>query len=359
LKVPDYEIYYYFIEIANKILKQNGIKSYIIPNTFLFNVFASNYRKEMLEKWDILCIIDCTAFKIFEGATVCNAITILKKDDNQKATNIGYKLTSGAENFKQLSTRPTIYLSKECLLENNQNWALVFKLDSNILNIVAKIRKNSLPLSKLFPEFSQGLIAYDSYKVQSKEIIKSRAFHYHEKTKPTLKNWLWGEDITKYKLEWNGKEWIDYSDGIANPRQPKFFNGLRLLVREITNPSIFSTITEDEFYHDPAIIVVLDSGNGIECLCAILNSKLGSFYHFNSSPKATKGAFPKILVEDIKNFPVKLPQNQTSIIKLANQIISLKKENPQSDTSKLEQEIDNLIFELYGLSEEDIQLIQS
>jgi len=170
---------------------------------------------------------------------------------------------------------------------------------------------------------------------------------------------LWGEDITKYKLEWNGKEWIDYSDGIANPRQPKFFNGLRLLVREITNPSIFSTITEDEFYHDPAIIVVLDSGNGIECLCAILNSKLGSFYHFNSSPKATKGAFPKILVEDIKNFPVKLPQNQTSIIKLANQIISLKKENPQSDTSKLEQEIDNLIFELYGLSEEDIQLIQS
>ena len=38
--VPDYEIYYYFIQEAERIVLENGILSYIIPNTYLFNTFA-------------------------------------------------------------------------------------------------------------------------------------------------------------------------------------------------------------------------------------------------------------------------------------------------------------------------------
>ena len=88
---------------------------------------------------------------------------------------------------------------------------------------------------------------------------------------------------------------------------PKFFRGKRVLVREITNPKIYAGYTESEQYHDPAIVVVLDNEeNEILYLLGILNSKLATFYHFNASPKATKGAFPKILVKDIQDFP--LPQ---------------------------------------------------
>ena len=41
--VPDYEIYYYFIECAKLLCKRNGILSYIIPNTWLFNTYAAKY----------------------------------------------------------------------------------------------------------------------------------------------------------------------------------------------------------------------------------------------------------------------------------------------------------------------------
>lgn len=44
-KVPDYEIYYFFINLSKFLLKPNGIKSYIIPNTILFNVFAKIIEK--------------------------------------------------------------------------------------------------------------------------------------------------------------------------------------------------------------------------------------------------------------------------------------------------------------------------
>lgn len=232
-KVPDYEIYYFFIVAAHKQLAFNGVKSFIIPNTFLFNVFASNFRKRILDEWEIKCILDCTAFKVFEGATVFNTITVFIKRA-VKTEYIGYKLTDGANNFAELSSRQLSKMPAKYLLENNQNWGLAFKLDNSVMDVVLKIRKNTIPLELLFPEYSQGLIAYDKYQGQSPQIIESRAFHFNKEVKAGLKKWLWGEDVTSYEVSWNGKEWIDYCDGIANPRKPVYFKGPRLLIREIT-----------------------------------------------------------------------------------------------------------------------------
>ena len=166
--------------------------------------------------------------------------------------------------------------------------------------------------------------------------------------------------LKRFVLSWNGQEYIDYCTGIANPRHPKFFTGKRLLVREITNPSIYATITCDELYNDPAIIIVKDNNiYPIEVVLAILNSKLATFYHFNHSPKATKGAFPKILVQDIKEFPlpaVTESQKQT-IIELVDKVLSAKKDNPQANTGAWETELDRLVYELYGLSEEEIKAL--
>ena len=307
-KVPDFEIYYYFIELAKNILKINGVKLYIIPNTFLFNVFASDYRKKLLENWQ-LNIIDCTAFKIFDGATVYNAITIFS--NTSSGGYMKYKLTRYATSFQDLIKNKDEVISVDEILKNNQNWSLIFKLEKNILNLLIKIKSKSKKLSEYFPEFSQGLIAYDKYKGQAKETIKNRIFHFSTKTKPSLKKWLWGSDVTKYSVKWNKQEWINYCPEIANPRNPKFFKNERILIREITNPSIFCGYTNEELYHDPSIIVILNSNSyNIKILLAILNSKLATFYHFNSSPKATKGAFPKILVNDIKNFPLPLINNK-------------------------------------------------
>ena len=353
-KVPDYEIYYYFMEISFNLLKVNGFKSLIIPNTFLFNVFAAKYREKLLEIWQIICLIDCSAFKIFEGATVFNAITLFRKVIGINQNLIGYKPTKNAIDFNTLSNRTTEYLSKDGLLKNNQNWALAFRLDKDILQILIKIRAISTPLSDLFPEISQGLIAYDKYQGQDEYTIKNRVYHYNEESKPGLKKWLWGEDVTKHSINWNQKEWVDYCSGIANPRHPKFFIGKRLLVREITNPSIFCAITDEELYHDPAIIVILDSPNNLNNLCIILNSNLGSFYHFNSSPKATKGAFPKILVEDIKNFPIRLANNQSLMNMLINDIAN---EKESEGYDNIQNKINNIVYRLYDLTYSEIRVI--
>ena len=356
-KVPDYEIYYFFIERAKKLVSPMGIKSYIIPNTFLFNVFAANYRINLLEQWIINLVVDCTAFKLFETATVHNVITFFQ-NPYKKIEHIGYKNTQGALSFQQLSQRQTLQIPKKDLTLNNVNWGLVFKLPPPTLKIVSKIKILGQDLISVFPDISQGLIAYDRYKGQSELDIKNRIYHFHEKTKSGLKQWLWGEDVTPYKVKWNEKEYLDYCSGIANPRNPKYFQGSRVLIREITNPKIFAGLSIEEQYHDPAIISILADGDDALALLGILNSKLATFYHFNTSPKATKGAFPKILVKDIKEFPLPDWEKSKVLVPIVKELLILINKERTDSIKSFEQKIDTLVYQLYDLTPEEITIVE-
>lgn len=356
--VPDYEIYYYFIVLAAPLLKEKGIMSYIIPNTFLFNTFAKHFREMLVEKWNVLEILDCTKFPIFESAVVRNAINLFQKD-SEGSKKVGYRNTANVTSFSDLLEREREFMTVESLLTMNQNWGLAYFLPTSIRNVVNLISSSPLAVKDVFPEISQGLIAYDKYKGQSEEIIKSRAYHSFV-YKDGLKKWLWGEDVTRYNLTWNGKEYIDYCNDIANPRNPSFFVGKRMLVREITNPSIFAALIEIEAYNDPSIIIVKESKDyPIEILVGIMNSKLATFFHFNHSPKATKGAFPKILVQDIKEFPLpKVNSDERKILmRLVDDVTTIKKGKSIADTSALENQIDFLVYHLYGLTYDEVLIV--
>ena len=356
--VPDYEIYYYFIVLAAPLLKEKGIMSFIIPNTFLFNTFAKHFREMLVEKWNVLEILDCTKFPIFESAVVRNAINLFQKDSDGSKL-VGYRNTANVTSFSDLLEREREFMTVESLLAMNQNWGLAYFLPTSIRNVVNHISSSPLAVKDVFPEISQGLIAYDKYKGQSEEIIKSRAYHSFV-YKDGLKKWLWGEDVTRYNLTWNGKEYIDYCNGIANPRNPSFFVGKRMLVREITNPSIFAALVEIEAYNDPSIIIVKESRDyPIEILVGIMNSKLATFFHFNHSPKATKGAFPKILVQDIKEYPLpKVNSDKRKILmRLVDDVTTIKKGKTIADTSALENQIDFLVYHLYGLTYDEVLIV--
>lgn len=354
-KVPDYEIYYYFMELSYALLKEGGILSFIIPNSWLFNVYAKNYRITLLNRWEIRELLDCSGFNIFQSVTVRNTVVTMQKKKNG-GSSIGYRNTAIATSFDELTAEPLQTLGRDELTAINQNWGLAFSRSPEVIELVNKINRSGKTLTELFPKSSQGLIAYDKYRGQSKEIIENRAYHYFV-YRQGLKKWLWGEDIKRYAVTWNKKEYIDYCDGLANPRQPEYFIGKRLLIREITNPSIFAAITEEECYNDPSVLIVKDSDKySLEVVLAILNSRLATFYHFNHSPKATKGAFPKILVDDIRSFPLpNITEAEKNVIETkVKAVMDKKADSPQADTTKEELDIDQIIYHLYGLSYDEV-----
>ena len=363
--VPDYEIYYYFIQIAEMLLVENGIMSYIIPNTYLFNNFAKNYRLSILDRWNVLEILDCTKFKIFESATVFNTINTWQKNTFGSPEFIGYRRTSNITSFAELLDNPRTFLRKEDLLKMNQNWGLAFFLSDKVVTLINKLSGNTNSISNYY-DCSQGYIPYrlsDLISVYGKEegtrIKTQRLWHSKQKTSEYYIQEIYGRDISKYDYSVSG-EFIKYGKHVACYVNPIFFTSPRLLVREITNPTIIACFITDSYINDPQLLPIIAKDGSLESLYylwGILNSKLATFYHFNHSPKATKGAFPKILVQDIKDFPLPVVSNDVKsiITELVKQVLG--NHSKGLDTKTDEQQIDLFVYHLYDLTYDEVLIV--
>lgn len=363
--VPDYEIYYYFIVLAAPLLKEKGIMSYIIPNTFLFNTFAKHFREMLVEKWNVLEILDCTKFPIFESAVVRNAINLFQKD-SEGSKQVGYRNTANVTSFSDLLERERVFMTVESLLAMNQNWGLAFYLGANDIKVINQISSSIDSICNHY-DVSQGYIPYrksDLIKIYGKEegerIVKERLWHSQQPLDNTYIQEIYGRDITKYSYHSTG-EYVKYGKHLACYVDLKFFNSSRLLVREITNPQIIACLLDELFVNDPQLIsvIVRDERYSLEFLWGILNSKLATYYHFHHSPKATKGAFPKILVQDIKGFPLPIASDEqiSSLGKVSKKVLTKKKSNLSTDTSALENQIDFLVYHLYGLTYDEVLIV--
>ena len=367
-KVPDYEIFYYFVEHSRKVIKNNGVLSFIIPNTWLFNVYAKEWRLGLFNKWTIDELLDCSSFSIFPNAVVRNTIVLFRKTDIETESLI-YRPTANVFDWVSLIAKEKCSITKDEIKKMNQNWGLSFKLDMQTKGIINKISGQNMQIQDTYG-ISQGYIPYrlsDLTKtyggLEGTKIKETRAWHSHQKSDKFWIQEIYGEDISKYNYKATG-EYVYYGKHVGTYVDIKYFTGKRIIVREITNPTIIACIIEEQFLHDPQLLPIIPTSESLydlNIIWAFLNSKLATFYHFNHSPKATKGAFPKIIVDDLKEFP--LPQidleSQQTIINLVNQILEAKKQDPQADTEALEREIDMRVYKLYGLTLEEAQIIDA
>ena len=125
--------------------------------------------------------------------------------------------------------------------------------------------------------------------------------------------------------------------------------------RSMTNRFSFS---ESSFYSamDIFFINVINTSFDIKYILLILNSKL-MFYWLKENCKR-KGEMLELISTPLNNIPIKKINDQRSYILLAEKILTSKKTNPQADTTALEAEIDQLVYELYGLTDEEIAIVE-
>ena len=318
--VPDYEIYIYFISLYKKILKRNGYLSYIFPNTFLSTLFGKKYRENLLKEVSVKEIVDLSNDNTFADANVRTIIFSFKNLIEDKKS-IFTKMEN--KNFKLFET-----YSKEEILQNVENISSLFFQNRNEKEIVKKIKENKQ--IKDFFEISQGLIPYDKYRGHDEYTIKNRIWHSNIQKNETYKKELKGGDVSQYSIKWNGELWISYGEWLAAPREKKFFVNERVLIREITDKRLLSCYTNEEFYNTPSLINIINEKNilKLKYILVLINSTLLGWYHNKTSPKANKGLFPKILVNDVRNLPVKeiSLEAQKPFIEKADKMLSLNKE---------------------------------
>lgn len=93
-------------------------------------------------------------------------------------------------------------------------------------------------------------------------------------------------------------------------------------------------------------------------LTGVLNSNLIKFWLFYKGKM--QGENFQIDKEPLLNIPLPSTKcEQKEITKVIDKILETKKVSPEADTSSLEGEIDNLVYKLYGLTDDEIAIVEN
>ena len=287
-----YESYVYFIEKAIDLVKNNGIIEFITPQLWLSLDESFNIRKIVLQN-------DLQTIRFYGEDAFPDAIV------NTCSFKI-QKRNPTEDIFIHDITEKKRILSKKDIVEE-QSLKINCRLDVEQLRILNKIRSNNIQLSDLGTVI-QGITPYDKARGQSQEIIKNRAYHHSEKVDDTCGYWLDGQDISRYTVCWGGT-WLSYGDWLAAPREKCYFEGPRILFREIPGQGkrLQATIYNDVAYYGHSISPFKLKENDESFLKAILvcvNSKLLSWYGSLVLPNLAKDIFPKVNPKDIAQLPI-------------------------------------------------------
>ena len=106
--------------------------------------------------------------------------------------------------------------------------------------------------------------------------------------------------------------------------------------------------------------IIIDCSFSIKYILGLICSNLYQYLMNKLTFEKTKGAFTKAKIYHYYELPVRdiCMKEQIPIINIVDRILTAKKENPQADTSALEAEIDQLVYQLYGLTDEEIAIIE-
>ena len=135
------------------------------------------------------------------------------------------------------------------------------------------------------------------------------------------------------------------------------FGKEKLIWMDLTERGRFAYDMDCLFCVNTAFIM---SGPSIKYLCAILNSNLVTWFMRNTALNSGMGVTRWI---NASVEPIPIPQltaaEQFPFILLMDRILSAKTVGPDTETGKLEAEIDRMVYELYGLTKKEIAAIES
>ena len=384
------DIYCLFYELGINVLKSKSLICYITSNRFCFTNYGIDLRKYVSSK-NIIKMINFNDVNVFENANVGSLILLLEKcqPSEEEIQLFDFKEKSIDSPLDILMKEKSKMLAKNYFNENQ--WSF----DTNdIQKIKNKIESKGIPFYKWSGIATNRGVTTGANKIfiidtATKEKICSKDPNSLEIIKLILR----GRDIKRYNLSWSG-DWLIFTRrGIDIEKYPAIKNYLlpyrnelepgigrkagnykwfeiqdntafwmefekkKLIWTRLSNINGFSISEKKEFCLDSASFAVTKDA---EYLSAILNSKVVLFYFKLGSVIWGKDGI-KWFGNYFDNIPIPVitEENQKPLIELVNKILGIKNENQNADTSVLEKNIDHLVYKLYELTGEEIELIET
>lgn len=385
-----WDLYIPFIERSLKLLKQNGRFSMIIPYPFVNQTYASLLRTFIYKNYRIDEIVDLFGVKVFSQAMVTNCIPIITKDKPTNQITISHLLNTEIANSYKLSLGDLVQDEKSFVWRLKKEKKVVIKVPTSILGDYCFISIGMVLNAD--EKKAKGLFTKD-------ELISDVQSNIYNKPYIEAKN------ISRFTvnsirfLEWGTKR---VPSLIRRPTFPELYNPPKILVSKlgkiqaaydkshlycdqtiriiilwknlkgIENASISNSIKR--YYNLPRHQLEMNS-EGIDdlFLLGILNTPMAQYLLGQIRGVGNMDINPEYL----KNIPIPTldltnpsdKQKHDAVVKLVEQMLDVKKRlsSASRETERdqltrkceyLDGEIDRLVYGLYGLTEEEIKVVE-
>lgn len=347
------DLYRLFIEKSIKsFLKANGILIFITPNTFLTIPACKSLRKKLLEETSLI-FIDNYDLTVFESASVNNVVFGISKYYSSNKCKITIHNDNGAN---------TYYVENETF-KSNSNYELNINVKNEDSIIIEKLKKCSLELKELNILMCLGEQPYHN-TLHTSEEIKSKFLHSKERLNNNYLLEYGGKNILRYSIKNRTDNWLDYSAELYTKPDLKFFSYPRIILREIVGKQLVATYTEDTFLVNKSCYVIICNNKDrilLKYLLGVLSSTLIGYFVQNIGDKSKQKLFPRITMSTLKSIPIKIENENIkySIIKLVDECLSKNNGDFKEDITNLETQIDLLVYKLYGLTYDEVLIVDS
>ncbi len=405
------DLYAYFIEKGHRLLNSNGRFGMIVSNKFFRSNYGKPLRDAIIKIADVERIVDFAGLPVFKGATVRTVIIITsqKKNDNKLvlyAHPVDPNVFSQIENGITAVEDAVNFTEVDSMSLGNDSWNFVHRSTEALLN---HIKNKNMPLG----EHVDGNICMGIKSGLTEAFIidnetKEKLVKMNPESAEIIKPFIVGRNIKSYSIDFQNAFIIYTYHGIKMDKYPAALEYLSEFKDKLKNRATKQEWYElqqpqynyYEYFEKPKIVFpdiaketrfAIDN-NGLFCantvyflpvvnkyLLGLLNSSLANYY-FNHVCAGLEGKNEKYLRffgQYLENFPVHVVEEsnvdnlekKNRIIEIVNQIENNinNKDKGQGDHEKilhsnkikiLSHQIDALVYELYGLTEEEIKIIE-
>jgi type I restriction-modification system DNA methylase subunit len=237
--------------------------------------------------------------------------------------------------------------------------------DTATATLITKIQNRGKSL-KDFADIQRGVTPYN---------LTERPEHTHSRR-------AFDGTVRRYSFDPGNERYLRFDDSLAEPKPERYFKGPRILLRELISRQFrlqAVKVTED-FVTNKSMQSILPVGGGTDLnyLLGCLNSGLMSWYFLRRSNIAQRDDFPKIVLKETRNLPIPPvdlaePADKArhdKMVELVDRMLELSKQKHSGklapsqvdridrEISAADEEIDDLVYELYGVADEERTIIE-
>ena len=383
------DLYVYFYERALQLLRNHGILSFISSNKFFRSAYGQKLR-ELLARQTIHCIIDFGDAPVFTAIAYPTILVLSKApsaDSQLRAMN--WQPGPSVEAFPQVFRDHSFLLAQRELRPDG------WRLESPVaLRLLDKLRAAGIPLG----EYVNGRLYYGIKTGLNEAFVVDRATRdrliaEHPSSANVLKPFLRGRDIKRWRVEpqdlWliftrrgvkikeypaiyehllpfkkrlmpgvpggrkpGSYEWYEIQDNIAYWQE---FEQPKIVYPNICKKNEFAWEDAGFYTNQKAFIITGAS----KYLLGILNSSV-IMWLFTQLLAKLQNDFYEPSAVFMKKFPI--PPARTdeceALESLVDKILAAKQADPRADVTDLEREIDDRVYRLYGLTPEEIRIVE-